>query len=682
MQNELVSVSKLFNEKLFRIPDYQRGYAWTQVQLEDFWSDLSQISEDSNHYTGVLTLEPVPLSISNRWDEDLWIINSKSYTPFYVVDGQQRLTTIVVLLQCITERLKDAEAKINYTSRSEIQKKYLFESRDEGVSRSYIFGYEKDNPSYEYLKTKVFGERSPSDRQEETVYTNNLSNAKAFFSSRLESLSLQEIEIVFRKVTQKLLFNIFSISEEVDVCVAFETMNNRGKPLSYLELLKNRLIYLSIKLDVEPSESQKLRVVVNDSWKTIYHNLGRNKHEPLDDDFFLRTHHFVNFVDPAPKRADDEDGRRRQIRLSRAIDQPEYRNLLNEIFTLSSVFESRASDATADAKTLHRIHAYAMSLQDAVKVWYSINNPAVTFDPSMPDFWLLKIKKIAVNRVYPILLAVMQNQAADAEKVLALRAVERLLFLEKITSSYYDRELVFSDLLSAAIRLHRGEIAVADLTSEISDIVKMVATSEWGLKQIREALRVRNYYTWRAIHYFLYEYNLSLQLVSKTEREKIDWSVFVENERDYESIEHIYPQRAQTTYWRENFKGLKQNQRELLKNVVGNLLPLSRKKNSSLSNASFSEKKHGRSGIVGYAYGSYAENEVATEYEDWTPQAILDRSLRLLDFMEKRWEIPLGKDDEKIELLGLTFVRPAGRLKRSHGEKDMPAKSRSSRRKG
>ena len=54
MANELQPLSQLFQNKLFRIPDYQRGYAWQQPQLVDFWDDLINLPEDRYHYTGLL----------------------------------------------------------------------------------------------------------------------------------------------------------------------------------------------------------------------------------------------------------------------------------------------------------------------------------------------------------------------------------------------------------------------------------------------------------------------------------------------------------------------------------------------------------------------------------------------------------------------------------------------------
>lgn len=59
MANELQPLSLLFQNRLFRIPDYQRGYAWLQQQLVDFWDDLVNLQTDRYHYTGLLSLKPL-----------------------------------------------------------------------------------------------------------------------------------------------------------------------------------------------------------------------------------------------------------------------------------------------------------------------------------------------------------------------------------------------------------------------------------------------------------------------------------------------------------------------------------------------------------------------------------------------------------------------------------------------
>ena len=204
MQSELKSLSKIFSETIFRIPDYQRGYSWQEKHLKDFWNDLEQLPSSKSHYTGVLTLEPVKQADYGKWEDDLWIIKSKLYVPIYVVDGQQRLTTAVVLMQAILESILETET-LNYTTKAEIRKKYIFESKDGGISRSYIFGYEKDNPSYEFLKRSIYGEASEiHSAPESTIYTANLQAAKEFLLIKLKNRPLNDIEVLYTKLTQHL----------------------------------------------------------------------------------------------------------------------------------------------------------------------------------------------------------------------------------------------------------------------------------------------------------------------------------------------------------------------------------------------------------------------------------------------------------------------------------------------
>jgi hypothetical protein len=59
---------------------------------------------------------------------------------------------------------------------------------------------------------------------------------------------------------------------------------------------------------------------------------------------------------------------------------------------------------------------------------------------------------------------------------------------------------------------------------------------------------------------------------------------------------------------------------------------------------------------VGYRYGRYAENEVAS-YPEWTPKEILHRGLKMLSFMEKRWDLRLGDEKQKKRMFGLDFMK-------------------------
>jgi uncharacterized protein with ParB-like and HNH nuclease domain len=98
--NELQSLSQIFQNKLFRIPDYQRGYAWQDPQLRDFWEDLLNLQTDRNHYTGLLSMKAMNRDEKKKLDaDDQWLLDS-GFKPYQIVDGQQRLTTVKSKFVC------------------------------------------------------------------------------------------------------------------------------------------------------------------------------------------------------------------------------------------------------------------------------------------------------------------------------------------------------------------------------------------------------------------------------------------------------------------------------------------------------------------------------------------------------------------------------------------------------
>ena len=81
MKNSMTSLSSLFNNALFRIPDYQRGYAWDNTQLNDFWDDLYNLTDDRYHYTGMLSLKELSIKDCYKWEEDKWILENGYRVP-------------------------------------------------------------------------------------------------------------------------------------------------------------------------------------------------------------------------------------------------------------------------------------------------------------------------------------------------------------------------------------------------------------------------------------------------------------------------------------------------------------------------------------------------------------------------------------------------------------------------
>ena len=110
VMNEPMTLRQLFANRFFRIPDYQRGYAWGERQLDDLWQDLSDLQQNEDgsfrrHYTGTIYVERMSdaaISECERWART----NSSGF--YYVVDGQQRLTTLAILMHelCKVEQVE------------------------------------------------------------------------------------------------------------------------------------------------------------------------------------------------------------------------------------------------------------------------------------------------------------------------------------------------------------------------------------------------------------------------------------------------------------------------------------------------------------------------------------------------------------------------------------------------
>lgn len=656
MKTELLTISKIFNEALFRIPDYQRGYSWEESHLKDFWSDIEQLDHDKSHYTGVITLEEVPETAWCRWEDDAWIIRSKRYSPYYVVDGQQRLTTVVILLQCIIE--KTVADELNYTPLEIIRRKYIFETRSDKLARAYIFGYEKDNPSREFLRSEIFADHPDGHSNgEATVYTRNLRNAKKFFCEKLEGFSHSGLEGVFSKVTQQLVFNAYEISKEIDVFVAFETMNNRGKPLSALELLKNRLIYLSANVpEPEPGDGKLLRKQINDSWAVVYHNLGRNEKRPLSDDDFLRAHlsnYYHQYLSGEIPTDDDQLSRfnaRSYMVLEESSDF-----LLGFYFTRRRLSSSEGALPVIDATELQK---YAQDLRKSAETYFKISTPELSGYTQIEIVSLERLGRLRGYGASPLMLALYRHEVSTKQRAALLAAYERYLFCGTLRGGYRALDRGRSGLPIEVIKYLKNGRKVEELISYFNNLVDQIFKEDSVADALADwAKNGSSYYGWRSIRYFLYEYELSLQEQSRTGRSKIEWSQFSKEDyqSDYISVEHIYPQRPRATYWMERFSGYTVAQRRMLRNSIGNLLALSTPKNSSLGNKSFPEKIGNGDGAVGYRYGSYSENQVAIVSE-WTPDAIVERGLQMMSFMEKRWSLTIGDREQKLRAMGLGFM--------------------------
>lgn len=638
--NKLQSLTEIFNEKFFRIPDFQRGYSWEINQLQDLWEDLINLKSNKVHYTGLLTVEPIVkanVEKIEKWQDDIWLME-RDLSAYYLIDGQQRLTTSIILINEILNKFKDDEG-INFQNKEYWKSKFLFQEYGDAY-KSYIFGYEKDNPSDEYFKTKILKQESSSADKvpEQTLYTSNLENAKDFFSEKLENMEKKELEEVFKKITSKFKYNFYEIDNDLDVYVTFETMNNRGKPLSNLELLKNRLIYISTLLDIDESISMRLRKDINETWKTIYEFLGKNKEHLMDDDDFLRNHWIMYF------------------KYDRKKSESYSRFLLNEKFT--------AKNAIAETILLDDVKNYIDSLGKSIKSWFYLFNPQYSNYSDETKEWLQKLNRIGVSAFPPLIMASM-TKSSEKEFLPLLKSAEKFIFLV-FRLSQRPSNTKNSHFYRLANSFYFGKDKTT-LSSTIADIDYMTEGESgkgeeylyhgwFDLTKFKSYItdqykKNEGFYSWNGLRYFLFEYELYLQNNAKGNL-KISWQDFNKRKKE-DTIEHIYPQTPKASCWLTTFPKNKTARKAVL-NSLGNLVLLGQSKNSELQNKCFEFKnKHiNKDGNeVGFFNGAYSEIEVSS-YSQWTPDDIKNRGNKMLTFIEDRWGIDFEEwEVNKDELL-------------------------------
>lgn len=681
--NDLLSLTDLFNRSIFRIPDYQRGYSWEELQLEEFWSDILNLLPNRDHYTGMISLKKLDREYTSdeKWNDERWLLDNWNYNAYHVVDGQQRLTTFIILINEIVLFYKrinpDKEMNqifINSIPLNKIEEDFLVISKPDSadIIKTFKFGYEVDNPSYEFFKHKILGEPN-SGLLNETFYTLNLENAKKFFSDRLQEEydknGIHSIEDIFRKITQKLKFNMYYIDNDFNVFVAFETMNNRGKRLSNLELLKNRLIYLSTIFSDEEDNKKAIRKNINNTWKDVYGYLGKNKLKALNDEDFLQDHWIIYFGYTRSNKVTyssfllNDYFNQNNISDKYIIKTQEENNDEINIDNLDvSEIETKEENVTENKKeklTLGSISKYINSMKSLIPYWYIVQNPEEYESIGEVRAMLQKLNRLQFVYFKPLITVLLSKKdITESDKVDTLKKIERFIFLH-FRLVNYQSTYKNSFFWNLAHKFYINEVSLDEVNEELDKIDYLsdnkVANMNAILNNINRLFKnYKGYYSWPAKTYFLYEYEL--YLMNNQANQKIyPENLFKKDEKDKVSIEHIYPQTDTNEYWVERFGNYTDTQRKYLNGSLGNLLPLSLSINVKLQNYSFDDKKHGLDRTRGYENGSHSEMQVAKCLE-WTPEEILNRGLTMISFMEKRYDFIIPNKAERIKMLGLDFM--------------------------
>lgn len=606
MPSMTLSFDELVSPRLLDVPDYQRGYAWEAEHLREFWEDLELIEPGRRHYTGTVVLRSRGGSLLDQERE-------VPLEHFDVVDGQQRLTTCALLLDRVYDRLEALHDGDVPGSR-----RRLLTAVINGVTRPKL---QLGSDLQEYWQ-RVILDGKPQVDGPVLAAQRRLSHAAAFVEDRLgaakaryadDSAYRSWLRRLAGKVTSALQFTLYVADDDSDVGVIFETLNQRGKELTELEKTKNYLLYLASLLDDGPR--QQLAGAINESWRTIFVNLGSAQLGPGHEDQLLRAHWLAT---QDPRQRDWEKIRSVKKRFNRHKYREDKPRLLKEITAYAhSLKEASAAYRDIVADSPESFAAYGKDAADVRKRSRQLRQAGVVliFAPLL----------IAARLRFPA-----NGEAYGSVVDLCERYSVRVFLINERRSNAGSTRLY-----SLAFQLHRdGNLPMA--LAGLLERIKFFAGDEQTAAELRDPRR--NWYAKPGHKYFLYQYELHLLGGAAP---LYGFEHFTRGEFRASTTEHVLPQTPTRSCWRV----FSAENRALYTNSLGNLVLTN--DNSVYSNFCFTRKRDGITALDGNTSPCYRTSVLKQEQElavfgEWTPVQVQQRQEILAQWAIKRWE--LGSD--------------------------------------
>ena len=252
-----LKVNSLLNGRLFRIPDYQRAYSWTKKQRNDLFDDIKE-----THRSGREHFMATVVALARGTRE----IAADEFRVVELVDGQQRVTTLIILLKAIAKNLSKQDP-----SQSKIQREMgeLLVKSDEHSLILLQTNHDSSNIFSKYIRDGVIDTAATSTAADKNIIDAALECEK-FVQEWQKNSSLVELTSVVRN---KLSMIYHEISDEATVYRVFEVLNSRGLDVKWIDKLKSQLMALIFEHVELGSRSETLHEM-RTAWQKIYQILG------------------------------------------------------------------------------------------------------------------------------------------------------------------------------------------------------------------------------------------------------------------------------------------------------------------------------------------------------------------------------------------------------------------------
>lgn len=494
-------IGKIFSSDFFfKIPDYQRPFSWDEDNFSNLVDDLTQSQGDQQYFLGTLVL--------HRQGER---------NTYNVVDGQQRLTSLLILLACLRDLITDTNYK------RPLQGKIVQEaSRVDGIP---------EKPRIEVKDRAIFKEIVLTDGgtlivkriEDLTEPERRYYQAINIFRKKLSTYSQSDLEKFTEFVNQKCVVIYLSTSTFDDAFKLFTIVNDRGKQLRRIDILKAQ------NISPEAVSIPTVRDRIAQEWENLEKDLGESVLESLL--YMIR----LIYIKEKPQE-DLLSEFEKKIFKKQLLSPGE--NFIDEVTTYGRLYQQLFMD----------YDYFPDADPNCIKFKSMINIMSQEFDASEWRACILFFaKKFNGTHLYEFILFIEKVYLADWVK--GVRKDERFSTYSKILKSI----------------------------DQSANPLYVINSINYDNASILQAIKSKSFYGASYAKYFL----LRLEVLASEQ------NTF--HEITAKSIEHIFPQNPKTeSDWAKdpNFSELRD-----VVNTIGNLLLLSKGKNSSASNHEFEIKK-------------------------------------------------------------------------------------------
>lgn len=520
------TLNKLLNtSRQFIVPIFQRNYSWQKNQYEQLWFDIlraSKFKEKQNHFIGSIVY--IDMGTPAGRPQQLLLI-----------DGQQRLTTISILLCAIKDYVQKFNLETKLINLAKIKNQFLYNSDEIYEDRYKLLLNVQDKETYiKLIDNTIFTVNKPAI---------NIIKCYEFFYERIEDFIKQhgQIDEIYAGIFKLSLVSISLDKDSDNPQMIFESMNSTGKDLSQTDLLRNYLL-----MDLTPEKQTRLYKTY---WKPMEELFGEDiyKNDVNKFDYFIRDF------------------------LTLKSDTGYICKINNVYENFKRYYLDNNCEKFAVLKDLFTYAKY-----------YACIDLLQENDDELKLYWQ-EFKKLDSHVVYPFLLKLYDDYS---RQILIKEDFKKIL---QVVISYLWRRAICEIPTNSLSKTFATLYQAVDKDDYVNSVIKAFVFKSSYKRfpsdyEVREKLQTKDIY-----HFRLRKYLLEA-LENYYHKEPIDL-----NTANY-TIEHIMPQNIEhNLLWQQMLGEDWQEVHSLYLHTLGNLTITGY--NAEMSKKSFGEKVNGESGF-------------------------------------------------------------------------------------